>query len=85
MDHFLSDNNLPIIMQKQSSGIYFSFSNQQLVMVLAQQPGLVPFTNVSYDVDNSIQSSNGDYQTTYKGRGGLSRLFFGLLINFLLI
>jgi hypothetical protein len=39
--------------------------------------GLLPYSNVRYDVINEIQSPEGDYVTTYQGRGGLSKLFIG--------
>ncbi len=39
--------------------------------------GLAPYSNVSYDVESSSQSLIGNYKTAYKGKGGLSKLFFG--------
>ncbi len=39
--------------------------------------GLSPYSNVSYDVESSSQSLIGSYNTAYKGKGGLSKLFVG--------
>lgn len=39
--------------------------------------GLVPYSKVSYDVVNSVQSPDGDYQSSFQGKGGLSKLFIG--------
>lgn len=39
--------------------------------------GLIPYSIVRYDVVNEIHASDGDYETSYQGRGGLSKLFLG--------
>lgn len=39
--------------------------------------GLVPYSTVRYDVLDNIQSPNGNYETSYQGKGGISKLFLG--------
>jgi hypothetical protein len=39
--------------------------------------GLIPYSNIRYDVVDKIQSADGDYETSYEGKGGLSKLFLG--------
>ncbi len=39
--------------------------------------GILPYSNVSYNVISSIESPYANYDATYKGRGGLSKLFLG--------
>jgi hypothetical protein len=71
---FLSDNSLSAYSAKAEFAgfmIAFPISNKYGIGAVT---GLVPFSNVSYNVQNPIQS---EYQTTYSGKGGLSKLFFG--------
>jgi hypothetical protein len=39
--------------------------------------GILPYSNVSYNVNISSRSQNEDYEAAYSGRGGLSKLFIG--------
>ena len=74
---FLSDNNTSNYSAKAEFGgftLAFPISSRYGIGSAA---GIVPFSNVSYDVENSVQSPSGNYQTAYKGRGGLSKLFLG--------
>ncbi len=74
---FLSGDNLSAYYAKAEFGgfsIAFPVSGRYGIGVAA---GLIPFSNVSYDVESSSQASIGSYMTAYKGKGGLSKLFLG--------
>jgi hypothetical protein len=74
---FLSGDNLSTYYAKtEFTGFMFAFpiSNKYGIGAVT---GLVPYSNVSYKVVNPVQTTNGDYQTTYQGKGGLSKLFLG--------
>jgi hypothetical protein len=46
--------------------------------------GLIPYTNISYKVVESLSSDNpliGDYNIEYSGKGGLSKLFFASSVS----
>ena len=74
---FLSGDNVSAYYAKAEFGgfsIAFPISQRYGIGVAG---GLIPFSNVSYDVESSSPSSIGSYLTTYKGKGGLSKLFIG--------
>jgi hypothetical protein len=74
---FLSGNNLTNYRGNgEFAGFMFAFPISSKNGIGAVS-GLVPFSNVNYDVLNTIQSADGDYQTSYKGSGGLSKIFIG--------
>jgi hypothetical protein len=73
----LSDNNSSgYFAETEFSGftIAFPISKQYGIGAAA---GLVPFSNVSYLVEQSGQIDDNEYTTTYEGRGGLTRAFIG--------
>jgi hypothetical protein len=74
---FLSGNNLSTYYgNAEFAGFMFAFpiSNKYGIGAIS---GLVPFSSVSYNVSNSVQSTDGNYETSYQGKGGLSKLFLG--------
>jgi hypothetical protein len=74
---FLSNDNLSSYTGKgEFAGFMIAFpvSSRYGIGTVA---GLVPYSKVDYDIRNSIQSPDGNYQTSYEGNGGLSKLFVG--------
>ena len=74
---FLSGDNVSAYYAKAEFGgfsIAFPISERYGIGAAG---GLIPYSNVSYDVESSSQSSIGNYLTMYKGKGGLSKLFIG--------
>lgn len=74
---FLSDNNISAYYGKAVfGGFMFAFpaSEKYGIGIVG---GIIPYSNVSYDVVNSVQAAGEDYKTAYQGKGGLSRIFFG--------
>ncbi|MBZ0200024.1 MAG: hypothetical protein K8H86_09160 [Ignavibacteriaceae bacterium] len=59
------------------TGFAFGFPVSQAYGIGAVM-GLVPYSNVSYDIkETSITSNNIEYISRYEGRGGLSKVFIG--------
>ncbi len=74
---FLSGNDLSTYYAKAKFGGFMfavPVSNRYGIGAVA---GIVPVSNVSYDVQDRVESANGDYLTSYQGKGGLSKIFFG--------
>ena len=74
---FLSDNDFSAYYGKAKfGGFQFAFpvSNRYGIGAVF---GLVPFSNVSYKVTSNNSSVNGNYETSYEGKGGLSKIFVG--------
>jgi hypothetical protein len=58
-------------------GITFGFPISE-VHRIALAFGVVPYSRINYEVtDNIIDSVTGNYNTTYLGKGGLSKIFVG--------
>jgi hypothetical protein len=58
-------------------GITFGFPISE-VHRIALAFGVVPFSRINYEVsENIIDSVTGNYNTTYLGKGGLSKIFVG--------
>ena len=74
---FLSSDNLSSYTGKgEFSGFMIAFPVSSRYGI-GTVTGLVPYSKVDYDIRNSIQSPDGNYQTSYEGNGGLSKLFVG--------
>lgn len=74
---FLSNDNLSAYSGKGDFGgflIAFPVSEKYGIGAVG---GILPYSNVSYNVISSIESPYANYDATYKGRGGLSKLFLG--------
>ena len=74
---FLSGDNLSTYSAKANfGGFMFAFpvSSRYGIGAVA---GIVPFSNVSYNVHDNVNSANENYETSYEGKGGLSKIFFG--------
>jgi hypothetical protein len=56
------------------SGITFSFPIERSMGIGAAM-GLVPYSNVSYDIPET--AANNQYSSSYNGSGGLTKLFVG--------
>ena len=58
-------------------GVTFAFPISE-VHRIALAFGVVPYSRINYEVtDNIIDSVTGNYNTTYLGKGGLSKIFVG--------
>lgn len=58
-------------------GVTFGFPISE-VHRIALAFGVVPYSRINYEVtDNIIDSVTGNYNTTYLGKGGLSKIFVG--------
>ncbi len=74
---FLSGDNVSAYYAKAEFGgfsIAFPISERYGIGAAG---GLIPYSNVSYDVESSSVTSISSYTTAYKGKGGLSKLFIG--------
>ena len=74
---FLSDNDFSAYYGKAKFGGFtfaFPVSNPYGIGAVL---GLIPYSNVSYKVTGSNSSVNANYETSYEGKGGLSKIFFG--------
>lgn len=74
---YLSDNNSKgYLGEAEFSGfaVAFPISYQYGISAAA---GIVPFTNVSYLVEQENQLDGNSYTTTYEGAGGLTKAFVG--------
>jgi hypothetical protein len=73
---FISDNNNNgYFGEMEFSGFSMAFPVSQLYGITASA-GLVPFSNVSYEIKESFQIPE-PYDATYSGSGGLSKIFVG--------
>ncbi len=73
---FISDNNSSgYFGEMEFSGFSMAFPISQLYGITAAA-GLVPFSNVSYEIKESFQTPE-PYDVTYNGSGGLSKIFVG--------
>ena len=73
---FLSDNNKSgYFAETEFSGFTIAFPVSELYGI-GIAAGLVPFSNVSYDVEQTFYTDD-PYQLSYQGSGGLTRLFVG--------
>ena len=73
---FLSDNNnKAYFAETEFSGFTIAFPVSKIYGI-GLAAGLVPFSNVSYDVEQTFYTDD-PYRVTYKGSGGLTKLFIG--------
>ncbi|OGU28590.1 MAG: hypothetical protein A2057_17025 [Ignavibacteria bacterium GWA2_35_9] len=73
---FLSDNsNSGYVAETEFSGLTIAFPASQLYGI-GIAAGLVPFSNVSYNVEQTFYTDD-PYKLTYQGSGGLTKLFLG--------
>jgi len=73
---FVSDNNNSgYYGEMEFSGFSMAFPISELYGITAAA-GLVPFSNVSYEIKESFQTPE-TYDATYSGSGGLSKIFVG--------
>lgn len=73
---FLSDNNKSsYFAETEFSGFTVAFPVSRLYGI-GIAAGLVPFSNVSYDVEQTFNIDD-PYKLTYQGSGGLTKLFVG--------
>ncbi|MDO8549125.1 MAG: hypothetical protein Q7S39_03095 [Ignavibacteria bacterium] len=73
---FISDNNNSgYFGEMEFSGFSMAFPISELYGITASA-GLVPFSNVSYEIKESFQTPE-PYDVSYNGSGGLSKMFAG--------
>ncbi len=84
----LKDNiNNSFFNQTEFSGFTFGFPVDRDYGIVVVG-GLLPYSTVTYEVIDNVESSDNDYTSNYNGTGGLTRLFIGttyeLPFNFVL-
>jgi hypothetical protein len=73
---FISDNNNSgYFGEMEFGGFSMAFPISQVYGITAST-GLVPFSNVSYDIKETFQTPE-TYEAAYTGSGGLSKIFVG--------
>ncbi len=79
----LSANKLK---DESSKSVYndFNFNGFSIILPLQRDygitlaGGMMPVTNVQYNITTNVTEGDENYNLTYKGSGGLSKLFLGL-------
>jgi hypothetical protein len=77
---FASDNSTKkFYTDANFNGVTFAFPISSVYGISAAM-GIVPYSNVNYEVVEDVESSSsiiGDYRSNSKGTGGISRIFIG--------